>query len=104
LQVGVNLIVASVEFVAAAAAARREGQTAEGTPTGTVTFFDNGTQLGSPVELTGSAAQLMVSALLSGQHSITAIYGGDSNFSPSASAVAAMVAVSIPGFTLNPDL
>ncbi len=72
-----------------------------GTPTGTVTFFDNGTHLGSPVELTGSAAQLVVPGLLSGQHSITAVYGGDPNFSASTSAVAATVTVSTPDFTLN---
>jgi hypothetical protein len=66
-----------------------------------VTFLDNGTQLGSPVELTGGAAQLVVSGLLSGQHSITAVYGGDPNFSASASSVAATVTVSTPDFTLN---
>ena len=75
--------------------------TVSGTPTGTVTFFDNGTQLGSPVELTGGAAQLVVPGLLSGQHSITAVYGGDPNFSASTSAVAATVTVSTPDFTLN---
>lgn len=76
--------------------------TISGTPTGTVTFFDNGTQLGSPVALTGGATQFVVPGLLSGQHSITAVYGGDSNFSTSTSEVAATVTVSIPNFAFNP--
>ena len=47
-------------------------------PTGTVTFFEGPTNLGSAT-LSGSAAILMVSSLALGAHAITAVYGGDSN-------------------------
>jgi hypothetical protein len=55
-----------------------------GTPTGTVTFFDGGTSLGS-IGLTGGSAQLTLSSLSLGAHSISAKYGGDSNFTTSTS-------------------
>jgi subtilase family serine protease len=58
-----------------AAAVTTNGATA---PTGTVTFFDGATQLGTG-SLNGSGhATLTISNLISlGQHSITAFYGGD---------------------------
>jgi hypothetical protein len=57
-----------------------------GTPTGTVTFEDGATDLGtSPVS--GGQAVFNTSALSLGAHSITAVYGGDSNFTGSMSAV-----------------
>jgi hypothetical protein len=56
-----------------------------GTLTGTVTFFDGGASLGS-MNISGGAAQLTLSTLSLGSHSITAKYNGDSNFSASASA------------------
>ena len=57
-----------------------------GIPTGTVTFFDGGTSLGS-AGLSGGVATLTTAAtsLLAGSHSITANYNGDSNFLASAS-------------------
>ena len=55
-----------------------------GTPTGIVTFFDGGTSLGS-ISLTGGSAQLTLSNLSLGSHSISAKYGGDSNFTTSTS-------------------
>jgi hypothetical protein len=55
-------------------------------PTGTVTFMDGATALGSPVTLNGSgAATLTISTLKAGTHSITAVYSGDSNFAGSTS-------------------
>ncbi len=52
-----------------------------GTPTGTVQFKDNGTNLGSAVALNGSGvAQFSTSALTTGTHTITADYSGDANF------------------------
>ncbi len=53
---------------------------------GTVTFFDGATSLGTAA-LSSDAAQLSVSNLSAGSHSITAKYNGDSNFSGSTSAV-----------------
>lgn len=68
-------------------------------PTGTVTFFDNGMQIGTPQTVTGGqfttdpstgsvtgvnvTAALVTSALTSGGNSITAQYSGDSNYSGS---------------------
>ncbi|HKW16937.1 MAG TPA: Ig-like domain repeat protein [Terriglobales bacterium] len=68
-------------------------------PTGTVTFFDNGTQIGTPQTLSGGqfttdaatggiigvnvTGSLATSALTSGSNSITAQYSGDSNYSGS---------------------
>jgi hypothetical protein len=55
-----------------------------GTPTGTVTFEEGTTVLGSST-LTGGAAYFATSALGAGDHAITAVYDGDSNFSTSTS-------------------
>jgi uncharacterized repeat protein (TIGR01451 family) len=55
-----------------------------GTPTGTVTFKDGATTLGT-VPLSGTAAVFTTSALSAGSHSITATYNGDTNFSASTS-------------------
>jgi len=55
-----------------------------GTPSGTVTFKDGTTTLGTGT-LSGGVATLATSALSLGAHSITAVYGGDSNFNGSAS-------------------
>jgi YVTN family beta-propeller protein len=58
-----------------------------GTPTGTVTFNDGVTLLGTG-PLNGSAtATFTTSSLAAASHSITAVYGGDTNFSGSTSAV-----------------
>ncbi len=68
--------------------------TSSNTPTGTVTFLDGTTTLG-----TGSVAKNMAtytsSALATGAHSITAVYGGDSNFNPATSAALTETVVAI---------
>ena len=57
-----------------------------GTPTGTVTFKDGTTVLGTgPVKLIGGAATLATSSLVLGSNSITVVYGGDSHFTTSPS-------------------
>lgn len=56
-----------------------------GTETGSVNFFDGGVQIGSAV-LSGNVARFTTSSLNAGSHSISAVYGGDSNFSGSTSA------------------
>ena len=57
-----------------------------GTPTGTVTFYDDATQLGDPVYLDGSGeAEFATSTLDVGNHPITAVYNSDTNFLTSTS-------------------
>jgi hypothetical protein len=60
--------------------------TGSSTPTGKVTFKDGGKSLGS-VTLSSGQAVLSTASLKRGSHSITATYGGDSNFATSTSPV-----------------
>jgi CSLREA domain-containing protein/uncharacterized repeat protein (TIGR01451 family) len=58
-----------------------------GTATGSVTFLDNGSPIGTaPLNGFGQAT-LTTSSLVVGSHPITAAYGGDGNFNASSSAV-----------------
>jgi len=54
-------------------------------PTGTVTFYDGPTALGSPVTVSGNTATLQTSSLAVGAHTITAVYSGDSHNAKSTS-------------------
>jgi hypothetical protein len=57
------------------------GTGAVGTPTGTVSFTDNGNPMGSgPITLVNGSASISTSTLTPGTHSIGATYSGDSNF------------------------
>jgi len=56
-----------------------------GTPTGSITFQDGGVAIGSPVALSNGQAQLVISSLAAGRHSITAVYSGDAKFTGSTS-------------------
>jgi hypothetical protein len=56
-----------------------------GTPTGSVTFLDGTTTLGTGT-LSGGKTSLKTTAVLVGAQAITTVYGGDSNFVTSASA------------------
>ena len=58
--------------------------TASGTPSGTVTFKDGATTLGTGT-LSGGTATFATSSLSVSGHTITAVYGGDSNFTGSTS-------------------
>ena len=58
--------------------------------TGTVTFFDGSTPLGTAT-VSSNAAQLAVSSLLAGTHSITAVYSGNSNLAGSTSSAVSEV-------------
>ena len=58
-----------------------------GTPTGSVTFFDGAATLGSGILNSSRQATFSTSSLSAGTHSITAAYGGDTNFMGSTSAV-----------------
>ena len=72
----------SVTFTATVA-----GQGFKVTPTGTVTFLDGTTNLGTSSLNTSGEATLTTSTLTLGTHNITATYNGDSNFAPSTSPV-----------------
>ena len=52
--------------------------TSPGTPTGTVAFLDGGTTIGNGT-LSSGTATFTTSALVVGTHTVTAVYGGDSN-------------------------
>jgi hypothetical protein len=56
-----------------------------GTRTGTVTFLDGPTILGTGAVNSAGSATLSTSSLSSGSHSLTASYGGDANFNASTS-------------------
>jgi hypothetical protein len=56
-----------------------------GLPTGTVTFMDGATVLGTAT-LNNGVATFQTAKLAAGNHAITAVYGGDGNFTGSASA------------------
>jgi len=71
---------------------------AAGLATGTVNFFDNVTPIGS-ASLSNGMATLIVSSLIVGSHSLSAVYSGDTNFSASTSAV---LTQSVVDFTTVP--
>ena len=70
---------------------------ADGTPTGTVSFFD-GTTLLSASPMSSGVAALATSSLAVGTHSITAVYSGDSNF---ASVTSSAIAEVVQDFSLS---
>jgi len=67
-----------------------------GTPTGSVTFLDGTTTMGT-VQLSAGTAQLITSSLTAGAHSITVSYLGDTNFLPVSSST---IAESVVDFTI----
>ena len=82
--------------------------TGAGTPTGTVTFKDGAATLGTGA-LSSGTATFLTSTLSVASHSITAVYGGDSNFTGSTSApITQVVSKGTPtvslGSSTNPSL
>jgi hypothetical protein len=69
-----------------------------GQPTGTITFLDNATPIGS-APLSSGAATLTLSSLAVGSHSLSAVYSSDTNFSASTSGV---LTQSVIDFTTTP--
>jgi len=66
------------------------------TPTGTVTFKEGATTLGTqPLDGTGSAA-ISTNGFSAATHSITVVYGGDVNYAPSTSPILALVVSKAP--------
>ncbi|MFZ0593126.1 MAG: Ig-like domain repeat protein [Bryobacteraceae bacterium] len=76
-----------------------------GAPTGTVTFLDGATPIGTAALGTNSTATLSTSTLAAGSHSVSASYGGAATFGTSASnAVTVMIVTPAAQvtFTVNP--
>jgi YVTN family beta-propeller protein len=71
-----------------------------GMPTGTVNFLDGTTVLGTGTLNGSGVATLTTSTLAVGTHSITAAFGGDSNFAASTSTVLSQVVLA-PSFALS---
>jgi hypothetical protein len=69
--------------------------TTTGTPTGTVSFYDGGTLLGTASVDESGIASFTTSTLAAGDHTITAVYSGDGNFAGSTSGSLTQ--------TVNPD-
>ena len=65
-------------------------------PTGTITFYDGTTQLGTGAVTSGSGTYT-ASTLTAGVHSITAVYSGDSTYGPATSGA---VSETVEDFTL----
>ncbi len=61
-----------------------------GTPTGTVTFREGSTSIGTST-VSGGVATFTTAALTAAAHTITAVYGGDTNFAGSTSATVVQV-------------
>jgi autotransporter-associated beta strand protein len=87
----------SVTFTATVAAVT----SGAGTPSGTVTFKDGAATLGATSLNPSGVASFTTAALSQGSHSITAEYGGDSNFNASTSAPVTQTVAS-PPITFSP--
>jgi hypothetical protein len=70
-----------------------------GTPTGTVTFNAGGNSIGTGQLNAAGVATLTYSGLAAGNYPITAVYGGDTDDSPSTSAAITQVVNTIPTLT-----
>ncbi len=77
------------------------------TPTGTVDFLDNGVSVGfgtlSDAGGGSGSAAFTISALSAGSHTITAVYGGDSNFAGSSGTLSGGQTVSPLDITVTAD-
>jgi hypothetical protein len=72
-----------------------------GTPTGTMSFYDNDVSLGSPVAVNAGAASLAAQYYLPGSHNFQANYSGDANFDPANSTTTSYV-VNKAGSAISP--
>jgi cyclophilin family peptidyl-prolyl cis-trans isomerase len=77
-----------------------------GSPTGTVTFMDGTTSLGTENVGSGGIATLVVpgNTFALGSHSITAVYQGDTNFAASPASAAVALTVNAIDTTLPPSV
>jgi len=74
--------------------------TTTGVPTGTATFTDGGTAIGTGTLNGSGVATLSVSTLAAGSHSLVAMYSGDNNFVASANSAISII-VTAPAFTVT---
>lgn len=72
-----------------------------GDPSGTVTFFAEGDQIGDPVVVVEGAATSSSTSLDAGTHPITATYSGDDDFAGSTSTITQAVAAAATTTTVN---
>jgi hypothetical protein len=70
-------------------------------PTGTVTFFDAATSIGTGTLNGSGSANFATTTLAAGTHSITAKYGGDANFAASTSSAVPINITAAGNFTLS---
>jgi hypothetical protein len=76
-----------------------------GQATGSVTFSDNGTPIGTVALSSAGTAELTGYTLAAGKHSITLAYSGDPSYNPSSSsAFSFTVQQQMTGITISPDL
>jgi hypothetical protein len=78
----------------------RVASTTSGTPTGTVQFVDAGNVIATAPLVNGSASAIEL-APSSGDHTLSVIYSGDTNFQGSASAKVIEAVNALPDFTLG---
>jgi hypothetical protein len=69
-------------------------------PTGTIKFQDGTSQLGTQTLDGNGVASMAIDTLTIGEHDITAVYSGDSNFNPATSGFLTQV-VNVPDFALS---
>jgi hypothetical protein len=94
-----NPAIAGQKVTLSAAVAETSGS---GVPTGTVTFYDGATSLGSGA-LSSGRATFSTSSLAVGSHSVTASYGGDaSNLSSTSAAVSVTITPATPAALTTP--
>jgi hypothetical protein len=76
-----------------------------GTPTGTITFRDNGVAIAgcSSVALSGGKATCTTSALAAGKHPITGLYSGNATYSSGVAGPITQTVVGVVGTTLTID-
>jgi hypothetical protein len=78
---------------------------ANGIPTGTVSFMDGSTQIGSSQTLSGGVATLVYSNLPAATHSITVVYNGDTNYATSTSSpISQIVNQATPSVSVSSNL
>ncbi len=75
--------------------------TSSGSPTGTVTFYSNGAQIGTPQNVNNGIATLAFTFTAANTYKITAIYSGDSYFHTSTATTGVTFTTSPPTFTAS---
>ncbi len=73
-------------------------------PTGTVTFMDGASRLGTATLNAQGVATLTVATLPAGANTITAAYAGDTNFAGSQAQLAGTILAGTPGFTMTSNV